>query len=145
MTFQYTGGNCAQSDNLQTSQKFSCTDVAGGPPTDPGTASYITAIPRGGRTAQTYFAGRVPLGEQYTLNANKQYDKLAADMTISIYDEQDGNVLQVVNMHLSCSQPLVLFDKFGANQVLQFMETSGRIIENRQVEIEHEYTYGGFT
>lgn len=65
-------------------------------------------------------------------------------MTITIYDGKDGNVLQNVDMHLSCSEPLVLMDKFGASQVLQFMETSGRVIKNRQVDLEHDYVYAGF-
>jgi len=79
-----------------------------------------------------FFAGTVPVGEKYTLNADRVFDKLAAEMTLTIYDEEDGNLLQVVNVHLSCSQPLILFDKYGASEVTQWVETDGRIVSLRE-------------
>jgi len=135
ITFLYNGGDCAQSDNAQARQKFDCTDIANGPPTNEGDESYITAVPRGSgnsKTNQFFFAGSVPVGEKYTLNAERYYDKLAADMTITIYDTEGGDIQQIVDVHLSCSQPLILFDKFGASEVTQWVETSGRVVSKRQ-------------
>ena len=134
ITFRYNGGDCSQSDNLQPRQKFSCTDSNGGPPTPPGTQSYITATPRGG--SDIYFAGPVKVGEKYTLNADRQFDKLSADMTLTIFESLGGAVLQVTDVHLSCSQPLFLFDKFGASQVTQWVETSGRVVTDTQTGVE---------
>merc|ERR1740130_1146826 len=134
ITFRYNGGNCAQSDNLQPRQKFSCTDTGSGPPTALGAQSYITATPRGG--SDLYFAGPVKVGEKYTLNADRQFDKLSADMTLSIFDSQGGNALQITDVHLSCSQPLFLFDKFGASQVTEWVETSGRVVTDTQTGVE---------
>jgi len=132
ITFLYNGGGCGQSDNLQPRQKFDCSDVdSAGPPTNAGETSYITAVPRGGNLETVFFAGTVPVGEKYTLNADEVYDKLAADMTITIYDREGGSLLQIVDLHLSCSQPLILFDKFGASEVTQWVETDGRVVSLR--------------
>merc|ERR1712194_1007770 len=109
-----------------------------------------TAVPRGGggghggsksksgtdksekESGTVFFAGTVPVGEKYTLNADRVFDKLAAEMTLTIYDAEGGNLLQVVNVHLSCSQPLILFDKYGASEVTQWVETDGRVVSLRE-------------
>lgn len=128
ITFKYTGGDCAQSRNFQSRQKFMCTPAEGpSAPTTKGTVNYIEAVPRGG--GDLYFAGNVAVGDNYILNENKQFDKLSADMTITIFESQGGAVLQTVDVHLSCSQALFLFDKFGANQVVRWVETDGRVVE----------------
>jgi len=128
ITFKYTGGDCAQSQNYQSRQKFLCMPTTGpSAPTTEGTVNYIEAVARGG--GDTYFAGNVAVGEAYTLNQNFEFDKLSADMTITIYESQGGGILQVVDVHLSCSQALFLFDKFGAHQVVKWIETDGRVVE----------------
>ena len=134
ITFRYNGGGCAQSDNLQPRLKFSCADGNGGPPNVTGTQNYIRAFPTGG--SDIYFAGPVAVGEKYTLNENKAFDKLSAEMTVQIFDSEGGNLLQNVAMHLSCSQPLFLFDKFGASQVTEWIETSGRVVSDKQADVQ---------
>jgi len=126
ITFKYNGGPCGQSKNFQSRQKFTCTDSAVPPPTAVGTLNYIEAVPRGG--GDQYFAGNVAVGTQYTLNENLEFDKLSADMTITVFESQGGALLQTVDVHLSCSQALFLFDKFGANQVVKWVETDGRVV-----------------
>ena len=135
ITFRYNGGDCAQSDNLQTRQKFFCVDSNGGPPPRSalGTESYIEAIPTKG--GELYFSGTVKVGEPFTLNADKAFDKLSADMTISTFSGPGGTLLQRNDVHLSCSQPLYLFDKFGSNQVVEWIETSGRIVTSTQSDV----------
>lgn len=136
ITFRYNGGSCAQSDNLQPRQKFQCDDPDPGkvPPLLQGTTSFITAVPTGGN--DLYFAGTVPVNGKYTLNADKTFDKLSADMTIEIFDFEGGTLLQRVNLHLSCSQPLFLFDKFGASQVTEWIETDGRVVSDKQTDVQ---------
>ena len=56
-------------------------------------------------------------------------------MAISNFDSEGGNVLQLVDLPLSCSQPLFHFDKFGASQVTQWIETSGRIVTDTQTGV----------
>jgi hypothetical protein len=96
MTFRYNGGSCSQSDNPQPRQKFNCTDNGEGAPRTEGTHSYITAVPRGG--TDLYFAGPVAVGKKYTLNQDRFFDKLSADMTITIFDSEGGNVLQLADL-----------------------------------------------
>ncbi len=134
MTLRYNGGDCSQSDNLQPRQKFSCIDENGGPPVAGGTQSYITVVPQG--DDEFYFAGPVAVGEKYTLNENFFFDRLQADMTIQIFDSPGGNLLQQVDLHLSCSQPLFLFDKFGASQVTEWIETDGRTVSDKQTDVQ---------
>jgi len=134
ITFRYNGGGCSQSDNLQPRQKFSCADENGGPPLVQGTPNYIIAFPTGG--SDLYFSGPVAVGEKYTLNQNLEFDKLSADMSIQIFDSEGGNLLEQVDVHLSCSQPLFLFDKFGASQVTEWIETSGRIVSDKQTDVQ---------
>jgi len=134
ITFRYNGGDCSQSDNLQPRQKFNCADENGGPPFTQGTQNYIVAVPTGGD--DLYFSGPVAVGDKYTFNEDKAFDKLSADMTIQIFDVEGGTLLQQVDLHLSCSQPLFLFDKFGASQVTEWIETSGRIVSDKQTDVK---------
>jgi len=134
ITFRYNGGGCLQSDNLQPRQKFICTDLNGGPPLTSGTMSYITAVPTG--DTDDYFSGSVPVDGKFTLNDDKRFDKLSADMTIRIFDFEGGTLLQEIALHLSCSQPLFLFDKFGSFQVTEWIETDGRIVSDKQTDVQ---------
>mmetsp|Transcript_54995 Transcript_54995/g.59616 ORF Transcript_54995/g.59616 Transcript_54995/m.59616 type:complete len:94 (-) Transcript_54995:216-497(-) len=83
ITFLYTGGNCAQSENLRPRPKLSClhfTSSSSGPPTHKGEASsYITTVPRGSGSGFVFFAGTVQVGEKFTLIAARLYDKLASE------------------------------------------------------------------
>ena len=63
---------------------------------------------------------------------------LAADMNVTFYDPKGStdpatilageNILQTMFLHLSCSQPLYLLDRFGAAQVTEWIEDSGRVV-----------------
>jgi hypothetical protein len=139
LTFRYNGGDCSQSDNLQDRQKFDCFDIlpplgAGPPPLQAGVESYIVATQLGG--GSVYFEGFVAVGQAYTLNEDFFFDKLSADMNVTVYDPagstdpltivQGENIMQTLFVHLSCSQPLFLKDRFGSGQVVQWIEDSGR-------------------
>ena len=142
ITFEYNGGDCAQSEHLQSRQTFTCTDSNGGPPTTEGTQNYITATNLGG--GDLYFAGPVKVGEMYTfkvretysLNADGQFDTLSSDITITIFESQGGTALQTTDVQLSCSQPLFLYDKFGASQIKEWVEPSGRVVTDIQTVVE---------
>jgi len=124
ITFQYNSGDCSQSDNLNDRHDFTCTDLnSGGPTSSEGSKSYIVVNSKSGN--ETYFSGSVAVGEEYTLNANGLY-VLIADMIITIYDTEGGNILQRIELRLDCSNSLFLFDRFGASQVTSWKEISGR-------------------
>jgi hypothetical protein len=139
--FRYNGGDCSQSDNLQDRQKFDCFDVeppvgAGPPPTTAGTTSYILATTLGGD--DIYFEGFVDVGDTFILNEGLIFDRIAADMNVTVYDPagsddpativDSSNMMQTMFLHLSCSQPLFLLDRFGAHQVVEWSEASGRVV-----------------
>jgi hypothetical protein len=135
MTFRYTPGDCSQSFNIQPSDKFSCTDLNEGPPTEEGVESYIVAFRLGG--GDSFFEGFVTTGELWTLRTENG-DKVSADMNITVYDprgstdpneiKQPANMLQTVNYHSSCSRNLFLKDRFGNNQIVEWTsETIGLV------------------
>jgi hypothetical protein len=136
ISFRYNGGDCSQSDNLQDRQQFDCFDSSNPPPTEAGTLAYIVAATLGG--GDVYFEGFVPVGDVYTLNGDRTFDRLSADMNITVYDPQGSsdpativngaNIMQTVFVHLSCSQPLFLKDRFGSSQVVQWIELDGRVV-----------------
>ena len=128
--FRYNGGDCSQSDNLETRQDFTCTDSIDNEGLDltnstaEGNESYIVVTSRS--SEEIYFSGSVAVGEEYILNANEQYSVLNGEMTITIFDSEGGDILQTTDLLLDCTNPLFLFDKFGSNQVTAWKETSGR-------------------
>ena len=104
---------------------------SGPPPTQAGVEAFVFAEQLGG--GSLFFEGLVPVGRLFTLNADLEFDKLSADMNITFYDPtgpepifQYQNQMQTLFVHLSCSQPLFLKDRFGAAQVVQWIEDDGR-------------------
>lgn len=134
VTFRYNGGDCMQSNNFLQRHEFTCDDMIGGPPTSSvqdgsvtPVTNYIVVTSRSGN--ETYFAGNVSVGDEYTLNADEKYSVLIGDMTISIYETQEGNLLQKTNLLLDCTNQLFLFDSFGASQVVYWKENDGREVQ----------------
>mmetsp|Transcript_42787 Transcript_42787/g.43523 ORF Transcript_42787/g.43523 Transcript_42787/m.43523 type:complete len:341 (-) Transcript_42787:68-1090(-) len=135
ITFRYNSGDCHQSENLQNRHDFTCTDLntssSGGGPILPSSAgssnsSYIVVTSNSGN--ETYFTGSVAVGEEYTVNANEGDDQLIADLTITIFETEGGNRIQTTALRLDCTNPLFLFDRFGASQVTAWKEISGRVV-----------------
>jgi len=127
MTFRHNGDDCSQSQNLQSRLKFTCVDFNGGPPRGLGTQNFIRVKAAKG-TPDVFFEGPVAVGELFTLNEDKSFDRLSADMTIEILTSEGGTLLQELQLHLSCSEFLFIFDRFGATQVLEWVETDGRVV-----------------
>jgi len=123
ITYLFSGGSCGETDTVMSQALFSCVDsgnalIATGP-------YYIEAS---GSGDSLYFAGDVAIGTEYTLNQEGAFDSLGS-ATLRVYTTQDGELLQTVTINdMTCSNPLFLFDKFGANQVTQWVETSGRVV-----------------
>merc|ERR1712238_115495 len=125
ITYKFTGDNCAQSDSTMTRNSFSCEDSSSGQTIGTGTY-YIEAT--GGSGNNEYFSGSVPVGSEYTLNEDGAFDSLGS-ATIKVYTSQGGDVLQTITVNdMICTNPLFLFDKFGASQVTKWVETSGRVV-----------------
>jgi len=116
-TMLYNGGGCDQSDNSQP-LKFTCADMNGGPPTEIGAESYIIVTDIKG-DGITYFEGLVAVDSLFSLNDNGE--RFAADQFIMIYTPDQSTLLQMVQYHSSCSQNLELKNRFGASQLVEFM------------------------
>merc|ERR1712238_298656 len=100
ITYKLNGGTCAQSDSMMSRSLFTCDDASSG---------------------QT-------VGTEYILNEDCAFDSLGS-ATIKVYTSQGGDVLQTVTLNdMTCTNPMFLFDKFGASQVTEWVETSGRVV-----------------
>jgi hypothetical protein len=117
MVFLYNGGDCSQSFNVQ-EDKFFCTDLNGGPPTERGAVSYIVVTDLDGETI--FHADFVEVGSLFTLSDGG--DTFPADQLITIYSSNDtanpDNIIQSIQYHSSCSSNLFLKDRFGATQLV---------------------------
>jgi len=118
-TMLYNGGGCEQSDNTQ-ELKFTCQDMNGGPPIEEGAESFIVVTDIKGNGI-TYFSGLVGVGETFPLNDNNE--RFEADMFITISTPDQGTVLQMVQFHSSCSSNLELKNRFGASQLVEFVNS----------------------
>merc|ERR1711865_321886 len=128
ITYKLNGGTCAQSDSMMSRSLFTCDDASSGQTVGTAGTYYIEAT---GSENNVYFSGSVPVGSEYTLNANRAFDSLGST-TITVYTSQGGDVLQTVTLNdMTCTSPLFLFDKFGASQVTEWVETSGRVVTSK--------------
>lgn len=119
MVFLYNGGNCDQSYNVQEAGgKFSCQDFEGGPPIERGEKSFIVVTALKDNTL--YHSDWVGVGELFTLSDGGA--DFVADQLITIYRDDNtadpANIIQSINYHSSCSQNLFLKDRFGAVQLV---------------------------
>ncbi|CAB9508061.1 expressed unknown protein [Seminavis robusta] len=119
MVFLYNGGDCTQSYNVQAEgDKFTCQDFDGGPPIDRGEKSFIvvTAL----KDDILYHSDWVGVGELFTLSDGGE--NFVADQLVTIYRDSNtadpSNILQSIRYHSSCSQNLFLKDRFGAVQLV---------------------------
>ena len=113
----FNGGGCEQSDNTQ-ELKFTCADSNGGPPINEGEQVYIIVTDIKG-LGVTYFSGLVAVGETYSINDEGQ--RFEADQFITVYTPDQSTVLQSVQYHSSCSSNLELKNRFGASQLVEFI------------------------
>jgi hypothetical protein len=128
MVFRYNGGGCDQSFNIQPPDLFQCFDFHGGPPTIEGAVSYITVTDIRGLDI-IYHADFVAVGDEYTVADNGR--DVEPNMNISIWSSEDTspeNLLQTLIFHSSCSQNLFLKDRFGASQLVIFVNEEQGVV-----------------
>ena len=109
LLFRYNGEDCTQSSNSQ-GTKATCT---GDPNDDPSV--FILAIESDKKATPAFFSGTVALNGTFSIDAaNTGKTELKANTLVKIFDQQGGTLLQTLNIHTSCSQPLNAFDQFGS-------------------------------
>ena len=113
---------------------FVCEDSNGGPPTAEGSVNFIRVTPAVD-TNTIYFEGPVALFDEVILNQDEALDQLADDIAISIFSAEGGLLLQKTTFSFTCEQQqMFLFDQFGANSIIAWIELDGREVSMAQNE-----------
>jgi len=101
----YTGEDCSATSHSQDESKVGCSG-------DPLFTSPVRIVAYEG--SDIFFDGEVELGQAFEVAAaNADEDELKSNTNVDIYD-LEGNLLQEVFFHTSCSQDLFSGDQFGA-------------------------------
>jgi len=105
----YTGKNI-----LDHSQKKGKVNVSG----DPKGAAvvHIIAAEKANGSGKKYFDGTVNLGEQFVIGGTENLKS----QTFVLVKSQDNKLLQTIEFHTSCSQPLNHGNQFGGVQLIGF-------------------------
>lgn len=124
----YTGGDCSRSLNLQPPAVFSCINGDEVPPTEGSV--FIEAKAADGD--EVYFSGLVEAGAAY--NMTNGGNSLGEVTTITIFsDSARSTVLQTVEFATACQFTTFLFDRYGASQLVQFINDSqGKVDDSPQ-------------
>ena len=113
ITIRYTGDGCEVTTHNQDPDKVQCD---GDPYND--AMVYILATEKENGSGKIWFSGNVALGETFVIDAaNANQSKLKSKTFVRIFSSQSGSLLQFVEFHTSCSQPLAIGNRFGANQI----------------------------
>jgi hypothetical protein len=113
LAMQYTGEDCTASNNDQDPKKTQC---EGDPGSDPNV--FIRASDKedpDDSKANVWFEGMVDLNDTFDIDAaNAGEETLKSNTWALIYNSEGGRLLQKINFHTSCSQPLAVGDQFGS-------------------------------
>lgn len=108
----YTGETCDASSNTQDPSKALCSDV-----NNLENLVYVKAYNNKG----VYFEGLVDLNSTFFIDAaNAGQKKLQANTYVLIYNADQTELLQDLEFHTSCSQPLNVGDQFGSLVIVGF-------------------------
>ena len=124
MQFKFYGGDCSQSANAQSEGFFFCTDFA---PIPPGQPAFIRVIDTR-EPDLVFFEGTVEFNGLFNVS-DANGDRLPADMNITMYASENGELLQEVQYHSSCSQNLFLKDRFGDSQLVAFFNEEQGLVD----------------
>ncbi len=107
LTFRYTGQDCSATDHAQGPGRVQCSGNPGFAP-----VVYITAI---GDNNKYYLINRqVALNGTFSIDAASVGDRKLKPDTEIFLKNAAGQILQVVELHTSGSQPLRVEDQFGS-------------------------------
>jgi hypothetical protein len=118
LTMAYTGLGCDASMHSQDPSKVTCDG-------DPAGEALVRIIATdkddpNDNKARIFFDGEVALGGVFNVDAYAtDLSRLRAETRVFVYD-LNGNLLQFVKFHTSCSQPLNLGDQFGSLELVSF-------------------------
>lgn len=118
LVMRYTGGSCASSQNSQgppnfsLCAKFCCTEFNGGlTGVSPVHVIVSNSSSTPTTTSQRYFEGDVPAGNQFTVLSQPTGSTFGTNTYFYLYE--NGVLKQKVQIHTSCSAPLIRGETFG--------------------------------
>ncbi len=107
LTMTYTGDGCDASSHGQDEDSVSCW----GDPEDEDEVHIVVKTKKG----SVYFAGDVKLGESFEIDADEiGRSHLKSTTKVYVWNKQCTSLLQKVEFHTSCSQPLAVGDQYGS-------------------------------
>jgi hypothetical protein len=138
--FGFTGGNCANSFNMESSNSFICRDFHGGPASHDGDENYIVASsPRA--VGDKYFSGTVSVKSAFTLmdDLTGVNATILPETMILVYaDETMEKLLQLMIFKTACEKDIAVGDDFGSVELVAF--TSQGVTESAVVVAMYEIT-----
>ena len=120
---QYTGGDCASSDNEQSDVNFHCS----GDLSNEAVVHIIANDKADHNNGKIWFDDIVELGDNFVLDPYLVGEhKLSSTTFIHIFD-LSGNQLQEVEFHTSCSEPIAAGDTYGAVRIESWINKHGDV------------------
>jgi hypothetical protein len=116
LTFRYTGGGCAESNNTQAADKAICTATPTGGIVD-GTIT-VRAAGNSSLTSDIYGVSPTTVEEGFEFTITFGGSTLKADSYVEIVAA--NGVKELNKIHTSCSQPLKVGDVFGSLELVAF-------------------------
>ena len=123
ITFQYSGGNCSTAVNSQPrGQKYNCSDsgaIAAGP-------VRIVISSSATPTTTGFFAGTVTPGQTFVVRAGSTWTKSKKSKVSGFgsntyaYIYSGGVLVERIQIHTSCSAPLIPGETFGALKLITY-------------------------
>ncbi len=112
LTMKYTGDDCSATNHSQAAGKVFCSG-------DPGFAPLVHIISHDPANKYIWFQGDVALNANFDIDATSAGRvQLQGDTIVDIFDVNNGALLQTVQFHTSCSQPLIPGDQYGGVELV---------------------------
>lgn len=127
MTFQYDGGDCSDSLNVQDPTIYTCQDFFGGPPrTDEIGVESLIIVTDDKDFNIIYFTGIVPVGGSFNIT-NPEGDNLllGSNVNVTIYegDKAPKNIRQTLIINTDNSEVTFIKDRYGSLFLIAFQNS----------------------
>ena len=87
-----------------------------------------------------WFQGTVNLNDTYVIDAaNGGQTRLRGETHVLIYDQQGGTLLQAIEFHTSCSEPVGVGEQYGANKIVDITLESGAGCDLTDSELQYQW------